>query len=814
MDAFDDSDEPKNAEPDQAQLLAELRREVDACRAARQQLESALFESNRAFKTLVHGLPEKVFHKNRNSVYVSCNRNYAVDFGLEPEDMIGKTDFDLFPYDIAAKYRADDGRIMATGVSEEIEEKYFTPDGQERIIRTVKTVMRNEEGEVTGILGIFSDITVRKRSEEAMRAAHSELEQSVAERIEELARVNDELHAIYDGMTDGLLVADVESKRLVRANAAIGRMLGYSTAELLSMSVTDVHPAGSLADVLATFNALAQRSPPKVDELPFLRRDGSVFFAEVSVNLLESDGRRYMAGFFRDITERKRIEAALRESEERYKLVARGAGVGVWDWDLRTGKVFYSPRWKALFGYDEAEIGDRLDEWTDRLHPDEREQFLKTFDEFLGGDAATKTIEYRFRHKTGMYRWTVAHALAVRDEHGRACRVVGSLGDITDRKRAEEALRRSESRYRALIESCPDAVAMIDLQGRICFASERAAQLHGFPHPDDMVGLDATELVIESDRERFRTNVHHLAEGGIRTYDEYLGARRDGTTFEAEISSALIRDAVGNAEGLMGVYRDVTERKQTESKFRTQTAELLAAAEIQARLLPQESPRMPGFDIAGRCYSAEATEGDHFDFLKRPEGSLLVVLGDVSGHGIGPAIVAADFCARLRTLAESPYDLTEIAAKVNEGLYRETASAVFVTAILGRLDPISQTLTCVNAGHPPALVLNAAGEIKARLSAGGLPFAVLPVTPYVADDPVELSEGDLLFFHTDGLTDVRREREPRFGLERAIEVIRANRERTADEIIESLHRAVIEYAGSEKFRDDVTLVVIKVLGSP
>ncbi len=179
----------------------------------------------------------------------------------------------------------------------------------------------------------------------------------------------------------------------------------------------------------------------------------------------------------------------------------------------------------------------------------------------------------------------------------------------------------------------------------------------------------------------------------------------------------------------MGVYRDISERKQAQAALRAKEAELFAAAGIQDRLLPQESPQVPGFDIAGRCYPAEAAAGDHFDFLWRPDGSLLLVMGDVSGHGIGPAIVAADFCARLRTLAETPCELPEMAVKVNAGLHRETAGEIFVTAILGCLDPQSRTLTYVSAGHPSALVLNSAGEIKACLASGGLPFAIMPETP-------------------------------------------------------------------------------------
>lgn len=102
--------------------LAKLREENDKYVSDSERLKSALEESDRRFKTLLYNLPEKVFHKDRKSVYVSCNRNYAVEFGLEPEQMVGKTDYDLFPAEIAAKYRADDSRIMASGGTEEIEE--------------------------------------------------------------------------------------------------------------------------------------------------------------------------------------------------------------------------------------------------------------------------------------------------------------------------------------------------------------------------------------------------------------------------------------------------------------------------------------------------------------------------------------------------------------------------------------------------------------------------------------------------------------------------------------------------------------------
>jgi len=258
-------------------------------------------------------------------------------------------------------------------------------------------------------------------------------------------------------------------------------------------------------------------------------------------------------------------------------------------------------------------------------------------------------------------------------------------------------------------------------------------------------------------------------------------------------------------------HQHIADSKRAEERLQAKDAELFAAAEIQAHLLPQETPQISGFDIAGRCYPAEFAAGDHFDYLRLPDDSLLVVMGDVSGHGLGPAIVAADFCARLRTLSNRLSDLAEIAVTMNAALYRETAGQIFVTAILGRLQPRTRHLTYLNAGHPPALVVDAAGEVKSRLATGCIPFAVLPEMPFVAKGSIELVDGDIVLFYTDGLIEAQRGGERLFGVEGVIETIRANRNRTADEIIAALHAAACDCSAPGKIADDVTIVVIKVL---
>ncbi len=141
--------------------------------------------------------------------------------------------------------------------------------------------------------------------------------------------------------------------------------------------------------------------------------------------------------------------------------------------------------------------------------------------------------------------------------------------EVEQRRKAEQAMRRSEAKYRALVESSPDAVAMMDLEGRIVFASEEAAQLHSVAHADELIGREAAKLVIESERDLFRTNACRLIQEGIRRNDRYTGRRDDGSTFDAEMSSAVIRDVAGNPEALMAVYRDISVRIQAEERLAT-----------------------------------------------------------------------------------------------------------------------------------------------------------------------------------------------------------------------------------------------------
>jgi diguanylate cyclase (GGDEF)-like protein/PAS domain S-box-containing protein len=158
-------------------------------------------------------------------------------------------------------------------------------------------------------------------------------------------------------------------------------------------------------------------------------------FNSMSINMMEG-----YENIQKEILERIQIEEKLRESKERYELAARGANDGLWDWDVRSGEVYFSPRWKSMLGYDEHEIGNTKTEWYSRIHPDDLKSVEAEMKAHLDGLVPQFRNEHRVLHKDGMYRWMLTRGLAVRDESGNTYRMAGSQTDITERKVAEEQL--------------------------------------------------------------------------------------------------------------------------------------------------------------------------------------------------------------------------------------------------------------------------------------------------------------------------------------------------------------------------------------
>ncbi len=241
------------------QQLTDLNREIND----RKRSEEALRESEQKHREFTENLPQRIFHKDRNLVYVSCNKHYAEDLGIAPDDIAGKSDFDFYPSELAEKYRADDRKVMESRQTADIEESYIR-DGQEFTVQTVKTPLTGSAGNVTGILGIFWDITDRKRAEQERNELEAQLRHS--QKLEAVGQLaggvahdfNNLLQAIsgYGEMareeagTDGPVSASVDQMLIAadRAATLVGQLLAFSRRQVLEMKDVDLNE--TIADLL------------------------------------------------------------------------------------------------------------------------------------------------------------------------------------------------------------------------------------------------------------------------------------------------------------------------------------------------------------------------------------------------------------------------------------------------------------------------------------------------------------------------------------------------------------------------------------
>jgi len=401
-------------------------------------MEETLRKSENKSRTLLENLPQKIFFKDKNSVYISCNENYARDLKIHPDEIAGKTDYAFYPKTLAEKYRADDKRIMEYGKTEDIEEEYIQ-DGQKVFVHTVKTPVKDENGNIVGILGIFWDINEQKRAEEALRES------------EEKYRV------LVESAADAIFTLD-EAGNFLSANLEAAKAMGKTLEEMIGKNMYDLFPKG-IADLqMRKVKAVFQTGNPLLaDETLTQTKLGLRWYNTTLMPVRDSNGKIiYTIAISRDTTERKKMEEKLKqysehleelvqkrteellESEKRYSVLVEEAGDGVII--LQDGKiVFTNKRAAETIRYSKDEMmGLSLEKLVD-----EGSLLLakEMYERNLRGETPT-TFEVKWIAKTGE-RIPFEVSGARIHYHGRPA-VLRVARDIRERKRMEEERLRLE----------------------------------------------------------------------------------------------------------------------------------------------------------------------------------------------------------------------------------------------------------------------------------------------------------------------------------------------------------------------------------
>jgi PAS domain S-box-containing protein len=271
-------------------------------------------------------------------------------------------------------------------------------------------------------------------------------------------------------------------------------------------------------------------------------------------------------------------EEALRESEERFNLSMEATKDGLWDWNIRSDETYFSPGYYRMLGYEADAFPGKGNAWKDLVHPDDREHALRANMDCIEGRRDLFEVEYRMKDMNGEWRWIFGRGKCVaRDEQGRALRLVGTHVDITERKLAEEALRKSEERYRTILQTTMYGFWLADMQGHLLEVNESYCRMSGYSK-EELLTMSASDLeAAETDAETaaHMQRVMTLGDDRFETWHH----RKNGSVYEVEISVQYKPSKEGQ---LVAFLRDITDRKQAE--------EALADSELFNRGLVENMP--------------------------------------------------------------------------------------------------------------------------------------------------------------------------------------------------------------------------------
>ena len=423
-------------------------------------------------------------------------------------------------------------------------------DGKEYQISDSAAPIRNAAGEIVGVVLVFSDVTEQYRAQEALRAGERRF------------------RSYFDQPLVGIAITSPE-KGWIEANEHLCEMLGYGNDELVRLTWAEfTHPDDLAADVMQFERVMRGDIDGYAIDKRFLRKDRSVISVFLSVRCVrKADGSvDYFVALLQDITGRKRIEAELQKSEERWKFAIEGSGDGLWDWNIRTDRAFYSPRYKQMFGYADADIGTTSDEWSKRIHPDDAPGVVAAIKPYMDGKPGSASVEFRMLCQDGSWMWTLGRGLVVeRDADGKPLRMIGTTTDISRRKRAENALRQSEARYRTMFDSAPEGVWMIDPDRRTTEVNERMCDLVGYSR-EELLGRNPAELADEENGRIFEEKARIVPNRQTRTYEIAL-RHRDGHNIRTEFRATNLFNEDGSVMGVMAFVVDLTVRKQAEERL-------------------------------------------------------------------------------------------------------------------------------------------------------------------------------------------------------------------------------------------------------
>jgi two-component system, sensor histidine kinase and response regulator len=524
--------------------------EAELLRRSNERLELAVRGSNMAIWEVE--MPDGLVENGRVTL-INAWESLGYDPLTAPTDFAGVFSLAVHPEDQERVGRAV--QACLEGQTREFDVEYRIPhkDGSEHWHLTRGMVVRNPKGSPIRFIGSRVDITDLKRAEEALRKSEHRF------------------RTFADHATDAFFLHD-DKFVIVDVNRRACESLGYTRDELLGMTPVDFDPDITPAR-LDEIDQKLRAGEMMAFESRHRRKDGTIFPVEIRGRRFLEGGRRFSVALARDITERKRTEEALRESEQRWRSLTEALPHLVWSATPDGACDYFSMQWTEFTGVPEIHLLGW--QWMEVLHPDDREPTRQLWTNAVAG-YGPYDVEYRVRRTDGEYRWFKTRGVPIlgsdglghRRDDGNVFKWFGTCTDITDLRRTEEALRESEERFRGTFENAGAGIAHTDPTGRLLRVNEKFCAIVGYPreellqktfqditHPDDLTNSLGSLAVLM----RGESAV-------VRHEKRYV--RKDGSVVWVELFTSLQRDAAGQPAYAIAVVQDISERRRLDAELR------------------------------------------------------------------------------------------------------------------------------------------------------------------------------------------------------------------------------------------------------
>jgi len=532
----------------------------------RKKAEEAFLEGERKYRSIAENVTDVIWITDMNfrPTYVSPSVTRLLGYSVE-EAMAGTLETRLTPTSLNATAETMAKALASQKpeeqdaiVSQPLEMEMKHKDGSTVWASVNLSFIRGSDGQRAEIVGILHDMTERKRVEET------------------LERKEQHFRALIENSSDGISVVDRNGTVLYNS-PSIGHMLGYTFEERIGLNMLAfVHP-DDIQLVSDTFVRSLQNPGVTMQiEVRLQHKDSTWRTIEITAtNLLHDAAVEGIVVNLRDTTERKRVEENLRRSEERFKQVAESADEWIWEVDAEGLYTYASPVVEKILGYKPDEVAGKM-HFYELFIPEAREELKKAAFETFAKHEPLRGLVNPNLHKNGSRVILETNAAPILDEDGRLLGYRGADTDITDRKLAEEATKESEERYRLLAENVSDVIWVTDMNMRPTYLSPSITRLLGYSLEESMARGIGESLTPSSLKAAANAFIKAMAAEKMGRKDGVLRMpplelemiRKDGSTARVASTVSFIRGPDGQPVEIMGVLRDITERKRAEEALR------------------------------------------------------------------------------------------------------------------------------------------------------------------------------------------------------------------------------------------------------